>query len=192
MLCSSFCSWRGVTRHFYRYLLRIPRRAKLSERNTGSVMSYTLTNGIDVMKAICPKELTKGHCIDKKCKWQHLGTMEMDNKVHALHVVDLIESLIPNEMKGESEKEIVCAKLEIHKSESGNMMMSEVRRRNIIGTCSNQYERIIVKLVIKLFSDLTRNPYPFSKTVAIGPSSGNGDDAVVEERQEEHESRRGQ
>lgn len=115
------------------------------------------------MKALCPREISHGTCSDRQCPWQHLGTMKVYNKAHALAVADIIKAMAmtndegsaaPPDVRREVEKIVVAAKLEIH--ETGKPI---------------SYERIICNLIVRLFPTPRRCPYsmpPSSSNVHIG------------------------
>lgn len=144
--------------------MRIPHRAKSKDRKTGNVLSYTWTYDFDPMKALCPREISHGTCSDRQCPWQHLRTMKVYDKAHALAVADIIKAIAmtndagsaaPPDVRREVEKIVVAAKLEIH--ETGKPI---------------SYERIICNLIVRLFPTPRRCPYsmPPSSTMHIEPS----------------------
>lgn len=114
---------------------------KVRDRQPLHAMSFTWAHDIDVMKAICPRELI-GQCVDKQCSWQHLGRMKMDEKTHALRTVDLIESFVVENSCHDAEKHIVAAKLDIH-------------------TAGKAFEHIICNLLTALFPVPSQSPFSF-------------------------------
>lgn len=114
---------------------------KVRDRQSLNVMSFTWTHNVDVMKAICPRELL-GRCVDKQCSWQHLGRMKLNEKGHALRIVDLIESFITENSKCDAEKHIVAAKLDIH-------------------TAGKAFEHIICNLLTSLYPVPSQSPFSF-------------------------------
>lgn len=153
-------TFKQILRGEHRYILRIPHRAKSKDRKADNVLSYTWTYDFDPMKALCPREISQGTCSDRQCPWQHLGTMKVFNKAHALAVADIIKSIAmtndegspaPPDVRREVEKIVVAAKLEIH--ETGKPI---------------NYERIICKLIVRLFPTPRRCPY------SMPPSSFSG------------------
>lgn len=119
--------------------MRIPKRSITKDRQTPKTMSFTWTHELNVMKAICPREL-RSHCVDKKCTFQHLGQMKV-GLGHALATVDLIQSFLTAQMKAQSEKDFVRAKLDIYSGKTAD------------------FESIISKLISCLFPSPSRAPF---------------------------------